>query len=77
MEDVDENAWPKDPSEIYMIEFQSTGDEDFDQQIHKDLNKDHIKMLLREKVITHPNQLSWYDPDVFHIHPSFYAHHKN
>jgi hypothetical protein len=74
--DDDENCWPDDPAEICMIEFHCTGDDEYDNRVHKEANEEHIKLLLREKAISHPNQLPWYDPDIFHVHPSFYRNHK-
>jgi hypothetical protein len=73
----DENCWPEDPADICMIEFHFTGDDEYDTRVHKQANEEHIKLLLREKAITHPNQLPWYDPDLFHVHPSFYSHHND
>jgi hypothetical protein len=71
----DEEGWPKDPKDIYMIEYHETGDEEHDIRVHRKANENWIKDLLRDKVITHPKQLSWYSPDQFHVHPSFYKHH--
>jgi hypothetical protein len=73
----DKNFWPDNPADFCMIKFHCTGDDEYDNQVHKEANEEHIKLLLCEKAITHPNQLPWYDPNVFHVHPSFYAHHKN
>jgi hypothetical protein len=71
----DEEGWPKDPKEIFMLEYHDTGDEVHDRRVHRKANETWIKDLLCDKVIMHPKQLSCYSPDQFHVHPSFYKHH--
>jgi hypothetical protein len=72
---MEEHGWPKDhdPADISMMEHGNTSDDEYDRCIHREINESWIKQLLREKAITHPNQLPWYTPEEFNIYPTFYS----